>query len=187
VIKSIPVCTCAIVAAISALLAFGETHRGAAQGFFALIGQTPASGAQNAQGEHSAIKREECLQSEALIEHTGSTNTTGFYVCLSPDGTAKYFINAHRLQDGDKRPEFSNGKVKASLAKRFFADLKNAMPLSQFPAARCMKSASFGYELRVGYQGQESPDLACESSDKRLQELAVDAKKIGDALRTAQN
>lgn len=184
VTKSIPVCACAIVAAICALLAFGETHRGATQGVFALIGQAPASGAQNPQGEHPTIKREECLQSEALIEHTGSTNTSGFHVCLSPDGTARYFVNAHRLQTEDKRPEFRNGKVKASLAKRFFADLKNAMPLSQFPAARCMKSASFGYELRARYQGQDSPDLACESSDKRLQALTADAKKIGEALFT---
>jgi len=141
---------------------------------------------QNTKGEHSAKKQAESLPSEALIEHTGSTNTSGFNVYLSPDGTARYFISAHRLQAGEKRPELSNDNINASLAKRFFADLKSAMPLSQFPAARCMKSASFGYEMRVRYQGQDSPDLACASSDKRLQALTADAKKIGEALRAAQ-
>jgi hypothetical protein len=103
-----------------------------------------------------------------------------------PDGKARYFINARRLQPRDRRPELSKAQVAASLAMRFFDDLKNAMPLSQFPAANCAKSASFGYELHIRYQGQESPDLECPSNDKRLHALRTDAENIGEALRTGQ-
>lgn len=147
-----------------------------------LVPHAPARAEQNSQGEHSAAKQDESQESEAFIEHTGSTNTPGFSVYLLPDGKARYFINARRLQLGDRRPELSKTQVDISLATRFFADLKNAMPLSQFPAANCAKSASFGYKLHIRYQGQESPDLECTSNDKRLQALRTDAGSIGEAL-----
>jgi hypothetical protein len=141
---------------------------------------------QNAQGEHSADKRDEGRESEAFIEHTGSTNTPGFSVYLLPDGKARYFINARRLQPRERHPELSKGRVAVSLAMRFFEDLKNAMPLSQFPPANCAKSVSFSYEVHVRYQGQESPDLECRSNDRRLRALRTDAENIGEALRAGQ-
>ena len=82
------------------------------------------------------------------------------------------------LQQGDAP---SQKHVSATLVKRFFADLKAAGPLDRLTTMRCMKSASFGSSMQIGYRGKLSPDLTCPSSSSAARALAVDAGALADA------
>jgi hypothetical protein len=108
---------------------------------------------------------------EALIVNSGSTNRAGYRLRVYADGWTA-------LQQGDVP---LRKRVPRALIERFFADLHAAGPLDKLPAARCMKSASFGSSTQVGYRGTMSPDLACGSPSAAARALAVDA----DALAAA--
>ena len=108
---------------------------------------------------------------EALILNSGSTNTAGYRLRVYASGWTA-------LQQGDFP---IRKRVPASLVKRFFADLRAAGPLDAIPSRRCMKSASFGTSMQIGYRGKLSPDLACPSSSAAARTLSIDADALANA------
>lgn len=108
---------------------------------------------------------------EALIVDSGSTNRAGYRLRVYASGWTA-------LQQGDVP---LRKRVPAALVARFFADLKAAAPLDQLTIVHCMKSASFGSTLHVGYRGAMSPDLACPSSSDAGRALAVDVTALASA------
>ena len=119
----------------------------------------------------------------ALIENTGSTNTLGYQLQISSDGTvAKLFKTAIRVTTVIIKP------IAARDAGKLFQDLNTAMPLSALPVRHGMRSASFGTETYITYKGQKSPDLTF-ASDPRTVALKADidaitkAAHVGNVLR----
>ena len=108
---------------------------------------------------------------EALILNSGSTNTAGYRLRVYADGWTA-------LQQGDVPVR---KRVPAALITRFFADLRAAGPLDALPAARCMKSVSFGFSTQIGYRGKMSPDLSCPGPSAAARTLSVDASALANA------
>jgi len=108
---------------------------------------------------------------EALILDSGSTNRAGYRLRVYATGWTA-------LQQGDVP---LRKRVPPALVERFFADLKAAGPLGKLPPAHCMKSASFGSSLQVGYRGAMSSDLSCPSSSSAARALAIDAGALASA------
>lgn len=86
-----------------------------------------------------------------VIRNSGSTNTRGYTVVVSPGG------NARVLQDGtDTQKTLSPTQTQA-----LFDDVHAMMPLAALPRRPCMRSASFGSSTTVAYDNAVTPDLAC--------------------------
>ena len=92
-------------------------------------------------------------QSQADIVNSGSTNTRGYVLHVERSGSM--FVDA---QDG---VGFHSASTSPDLAGRLFEALAAAQPFSELPLGRCMKSASFGYSVRIHYDGATTPDLTC--------------------------
>ena len=110
----------------------------------------------------------------AVIENSGSTNTTGYTLRISPSGEAGQVI-------GNDLMEFKPAALPKAEVKKFFADLNAAMPLTSLPVRHGMRSASFGTETFITYKGQKSPDLTF-ASDPRTAALKADIDSITKAL-----
>lgn len=124
----------------------------------------------------------ETADAPAVIVHSGSTNAPGFEIRVHESGKTECRRRPHRSSRRDlaRTPGRRVGAVPAALSSRFFQHLREAVPLSQYEDRGCVKSASFGYSLRVEYRGERSPDLACPVTDPRLAVLVAD---IGDIER----
>lgn len=136
----------------------------------ALLGAIPTYG-PIPQPSPAAVPGVPKTSGEALIVNSGSTNRAGYRLRVYAGGWTA-------LQQGDVP---IRKRVPRALIEHFFADLEAAGPLDKLPAARCMKSASFGSSTQVGYRGTMSPDLGCPSPSVAARALAVDA----DALAAA--
>jgi hypothetical protein len=112
----------------------------------------------------------------AIIVNSGSTNSDGYRIVVPKSGKAAYSSTSRRS------PAPSNTKTRklpGSMITRFYADIDAAKPLSDLPAARCMKSASFGTTLTIEIGGQKTPDLSCgDHGDGKLKALIRDATEI---------
>lgn len=119
----------------------------------------------------------------AEIVNSGSTNFAGYRIVVHETGHVKYVPGKGRAAMGmpDKETETD---IPADLAKKFFADLQQAAPLSKLPVPHCMKSASFGTVTTVKMGGQQSPDLSCSSQDRRMNSLSDDVDAVTDALKS---
>lgn len=117
----------------------------------------------------------------AIIENTGSTNTSGYTITLTSTGT-KYHVASVSNSGNDRNTETGNREPLGHQVKQFFADLEAAMPLTGLPAGRGMRSASFGTRTFITYQGQRSPDLTF-SGDPRTAALKADIEAIASAMR----
>ena len=92
-----------------------------------------------------------------VIANSGSTNTVGYRIYVSPSGQVTYV-------DGKRQ---GRGKLSPVITKQFFSDLRAAEPLSQLPMRRpCLKPASFGTSTTVRLGAQQSADLSCPGNDK---------------------
>lgn len=119
----------------------------------------------------------------AVIVNSGSTNTPGFRITVERSGNATYAPMPRRggpqrnAQSGQAKP--LTRTISTHLAKRFYADLDGARPLTSAPSRGCMKSASFGVTLTVEYAGEKSPDLSCgDHGDSHLKALIADTDAI---------
>lgn len=92
----------------------------------------------------------------AVITNSGSTNSLGYTIKVSPDGQATAVTQPKGGTPGSPKA-FT---VPPDTAKRFFADLAAARKAS-IVTVPCMKSASFGTSTHISWQGWESPDLDC--------------------------
>ena len=117
----------------------------------------------------------------AVIENTGSTNTSGYKITVTSTGS-KYHVASVSNNGNDHNSETGNKEPLGQQVRQFFADLNAAMPLTSLPAGRGMRSASFGTRTFVTYQGQRSPDLTF-SGDPRTAALKADIEVIASAMR----
>jgi hypothetical protein len=108
----------------------------------------------------------------AVIRNSGSTNTIGYRIFVTPSGQASYV-------DGNGSGQ---GQLSQKLTKRFFRDLKAAEPLSNLPVEPCVKSVSFGTTTTVSLGGEQSPDISCPSDNDQVQDLEEDVTAIAKAL-----
>ncbi|MHC5938161.1 hypothetical protein [Nostoc sp.] len=107
----------------------------------------------------------------AIILNSGSTNTIGYRIYVSPSGEVNYV-------DGKGS---NQGKLSQKLTKNFFRDLKIAEPLSNLPKQSCVKSVSFGTTTTIRLADQQSPDISCPGNVK-AQSLDNDVIAIAKAL-----
>ena len=98
------------------------------------------------------------VDANADIVNSGSTNTSGYVIHVSRSGAVIV-----ELQSGGPARKAT---VASALAGRFFAALDAAEPLAAAQAGGCMKSASFGYSIKVNYGGESTPDLTCPVGDQ---------------------
>jgi hypothetical protein len=92
-------------------------------------------------------------QSQADIVNSGSTNTRGYVLHVTRSGSV--------LVDAQDGAGFHSASTSPDLAASLFEALAAAQPFSELPLGRCMKSASFGYSVRIRYDGASTPDLTC--------------------------
>lgn len=111
----------------------------------------------------------------ARIVNSGSTNTVAWTIALHSDGSGTVTHQARPF--GSLDPVAHTFSVDRDLAQHFFSSAKLART-SNGPAARCMKSASFGVIVNVQYHNWRSPDLTCPPLSGALGELAADVSKI---------
>ena len=109
-------------------------------------------------------------EGQAVIVNSGSTNVGGYVVRVWADGTVAVDQGVPLRKTIPKQ-----------LVAHFFADLRAAGKLDALPTTACMKSASFGSALHVGYRGRFSPDLSCPSDSESARALAIDAHAIVEA------
>jgi hypothetical protein len=112
----------------------------------------------------------------AVITNSGSTNSVGYVIKVSPDGQATL-----EMQGKGGTPSAPKSfTVPAATATRFFSDLAAARKANAVTVP-CMKSVSFGTTTRITWQGWQSPDLDCPPKDDLGTALVNDV----DAIRKA--
>jgi hypothetical protein len=105
---------------------------------------------------------------EVHIVNSGSTNTLGFTLTISENGTAI-------LEQGNST---ERKHLPLESVARFFAALRASGPLDALPATLCLKSASFGTTMRIFFEGKASPDISCPNPNVVVQELAREATAL---------
>ena len=116
----------------------------------------------------------------AVIENSGSTNTVGYTIEVSPTGSSRYHMGDNSPL-GPRTPFGPTEALSKLQTKKFFADLDSAMPLTSLPVRHGMRSASFGTQTFITYAGQKSPDLTF-ASDPRSIALKADIESIRNML-----
>lgn len=120
----------------------------------------------------SQATRASLVNNVAVIVNTGSTNTIGYRIYVSPSGAANYV-------DGKG---YGQAQLPEKLTETFFDDLKVAQPLSTLPVQLgCVKSVSFGTTTYLELGAFESPDVSCPGSIK-AQHIYNDVIVIAKAL-----
>lgn len=97
----------------------------------------------------------------AVIRNSGSTNTTGYIIVISPDGNAIIRQNDENTNAVLARPQ----------TQWLFAKLRQFAPLGALPQGHCMRSVSFGSSTTISYGGATTPGLSCAVSPEE-RELA---------------
>lgn len=116
-------------------------------------------------------------QSAAIVD-SGSTNTSGYRIDVSSDGSGHLTMHPRPGMPAGAQPkEF---RLTASLTTRFFSDLKAARD-ANVTGTPCMKSASFGTSTHVEWSGWKSPDLDCPSKNALLTAVIADVNAIREA------
>ncbi|MEH2162851.1 MAG: hypothetical protein V7K38_17940 [Nostoc sp.] len=96
----------------------------------------------------------------AIIVNSGSTNTIGYRIYVSPTGEVHYV-------DGKGS---NQGKLSHKLTEKFLGDVKIAEPLSNLPVKLgCAKSVSFGTTTTIKLAEQQSKDISCPGNGKAQQ------------------
>jgi len=126
-----------------------------------------------------------CAVDSAIIEQSGSTNSSGFRIVVEKSGKANYTPVAAKSGRQTDAAKPQSKQITSDLAGRFFSDLGAAGNLSDLPKPRCMKSASFGTTLTVELGGQKSPDLSCgDGGNAKLKALIQDTNDIVSSFST---
>ena len=119
----------------------------------------------------------------AVIVNSGSTNRAGFRITVERSGSARYMPNPRAFGPSRGKAEPRERQIPQALVKRFYADLTAAQPFSALPARHCAKSVSFGFTLRIQFDGAETPDLSCgDGGDTKLKALIQDTGEITKAM-----
>lgn len=123
------------------------------------------------------------------IVNSGSTNIAGFQIVVHKSGKAEYASKPRRAvlnrEDKSGSPGTVRKTISKSLARAMYADVAAARPLASLPPRHCMKSASFGTRLTVGFGDDVSPDLSCgDDGSPKMQALIRDTNAIVKIFRS---
>ena len=124
---------------------------------------------------------------DALIQNTGSTNTRGYIIYVASSGRVRYVVLPSSVWADPPGLTLTPGQVPKDQAKRLFQDIAAAMPLNSLPVRHGLRSASFGTQTTITYQGlhsagyQHSPDLTF-ATDPRTAALKADIDAITKTL-----
>ncbi len=123
------------------------------------------------------------LSGDAQIVNSGSTNTQGYAIFVTPSGvTFSHAGTVPRVNGAlSIMGLMSKGRISKAKADKFYSDIKAAVPLARLPVDHMFRSVSFGTSTYVKYNGQQTPDLS-SPADARGQALAADVKVITAAL-----
>jgi FtsP/CotA-like multicopper oxidase with cupredoxin domain len=113
----------------------------------------------------------------AEIVNSGSTNSMGYTISLSSDGSATLTLQSRGAGSPNAPKKFT---VPAETASRFFADLAAARN-GNVATVPCMKSVSFGTSTHIRWQGWVSPDLDCPPKGSLGDALVKDLEAIRQA------
>ncbi len=116
-------------------------------------------------------------QQTAVIVNSGSTNSVGYKITVTSDGTASAVL---QNRDGSSVGTQKSFHVATDTAARLFADLAAARK-NKMTTVHCMKSASFGSSTHVTWEGWVSPDLDCPPTDSYTDALVKDVENIRKA------
>jgi hypothetical protein len=118
-----------------------------------------------------------------FLQDSGSTNTAAFCYTVTRFGKVIKRTGATVIQRRQGRANSSDeeGRISASLAEKLFSDTEVAMPLSELPMARCVRSVSFGTSRYIWFKGEKSPDL-CGRGNEKISALKEDFAQV---MRTA--
>ncbi|GCE11648.1 hypothetical protein [Tengunoibacter tsumagoiensis] len=104
----------------------------------------------------------------ALIANSGSVNTIGYRIIVSPEGNVSFV-------DGKGS---GHGTLPKKFTRHFFHDLAQAHPLDQLPEKTpCLKSYTTGTITEIQFNGEHSPDISCPGNDK-ASDLEEDVRTI---------
>jgi hypothetical protein len=113
----------------------------------------------------------------AVIVNSGSTNTMGYKISISPDGSGTVTLQGRTGTPSGKPKSFT---LPAAAATRFFGDLAAARK-ENAPPIPCMKSASFSSKTQITWEGWTSPDLECPQKTSAGDALVKDLQAIRQA------
>jgi hypothetical protein len=149
--------------------------------FAGLLPNNPAATQQaNAPEKHQATATAEqetgVKDILAIITKSGSTNTLGYRIVISNDGSATAEIGGASPTLGAEPPrsqQFPPGAVDTKTMLRLLTEI---VDVSKIPTGGCAKSASFGTRTQITYAGKTSGDLQCirqQASDGNQAPLQV--------------
>ena len=117
------------------------------------------------------------------IVNSGSTNTAAYTIELQRNGLVQWTVTPRLHPVLSTVPTSTvtpnQSRLPTVRAKTVFQAVEQAYPFTQYKPVFCMKSVSFGTELNVIYNGQQTPDLNCPMDDQRLVNLS---KEINDLI-----
>ena len=106
-----------------------------------------------------------------VIRNSGSTNTLGYTIAVSPDGAALVTQNGPATQKS----------LSTDMTRELFDDVHALMPLDAGGLRPCMRSVSFGSSTTVSYQNATTPDLSCRG-DAASAQLRQTIARVAQAL-----
>jgi len=94
---------------------------------------------------------------EAVRVNSGSTNTIGDQMYVTPSGQVNY-VDGH---------EHGQGQWQAYLTRSLFNDINAAIPLSKFLVKQsCVKTVLFGTSTTIQLGVRRTPDFSCCGDSK---------------------
>jgi hypothetical protein len=113
------------------------------------------------------------------IIDSGSTNRPGFRIAVDHSGEAELTSTPRKRGTSQEQSKPIRRMLPRATVERFQADLEAAKPLTSLPEVHCMKSASFGSNLTVSFDGEQSPDLMCgDGGNAAMRNLIRDVNEI---------
>jgi hypothetical protein len=127
--------------------------------------------------------RSESNEDTIFLQDSGSTNAAGFCYIVTRAGNVTKKTGATILQrrQGRPNPSEQSGSIPVSLAKKLFADVEAAMPLSKLPVIHCPKSVSFGTSRFISFKGEKSSDVSCARGNEKIAALKTDFAEVASA------
>ena len=140
--------------ALSALLIFAQAAPNAANvAPPELARDAPSQTPSKATAAETAPTALPIRPGAVVIRNSGSTNTLGFTIAVSPDGESVVSQNGTAVRK----------TLSAAQTREFFEDVRAMMPLETGPVRPCMRSVSFGSSTTVSYQNATTSDLSCRA------------------------
>ncbi len=119
----------------------------------------------------------------AMIDNGGSLTSPAFRITVFQDGRVDYVQLPGPWQTVP--PPTRTRRISSDVTHRFFVDLQQAMPLTQYSVPVEPKTLDFAVSEVVWYQGQRSPDLGSWPNADRLNPVSEDVRTIEQSMHIA--